>query len=254
MELRQGIEYHRARLEIEEQRIAPGRERQRAMRMLGKLGQPGRAAGMEKRRHRVLLEFLGRHQPVAGLLCQGLLELDHADLRGAARAADAEHFQTRQRGADRVDLRPDVREDRGAGRDQRLGLGFLHDARDLRGIEEVVHRVGNCRHFGAPEREEGLGHGRHQQGHGIVRPDTVRAKEICRLEGRRRQLLERDVAHRILRPRASKIADGRPALVGLAGMLHEVEDVPMGNVVRHRHFFELGDIGLRADLHGRFPD
>ena len=33
--------------------------------------------------------------------------------------------------------------DRPVGRDQRLGAGLLHDASDLRGVQEVVHRIGD---------------------------------------------------------------------------------------------------------------
>ena len=67
MELRQRVDLHRARLEVEHQHVGPGRDRQRAVGVARELGQAGRAAGMEQRGHRVALERLGRQQPVARL-------------------------------------------------------------------------------------------------------------------------------------------------------------------------------------------
>ena len=51
MELRQRVDHHRARPEVEDQRVGPGGQRQRAVGVARELRQAGRAAGVEQRRH-----------------------------------------------------------------------------------------------------------------------------------------------------------------------------------------------------------
>ncbi len=250
-ELRQGIEQHRSRPEIEDQRVAPGHQRERTVRVLGELRQSGGSAGVKQRRHGVAVDRLRRHQPVGRLSGAGLFVVD--DAGNGRSAADAEHPELRHRRSDGLHLRPDIREDRRTRRDQCPRARLLHDGADLRGFEEVVDGIGDGRDLGAPQCEEGLRHARHQQRHGVVRPDAVRIQQVCRLKHVSHQLLEGDVAHGIGGATTREVANGHPAGMLTRRLAQQVRHAGVADALRHRHLLESFYVCLGADLHRRFP-
>jgi hypothetical protein len=204
---------------------------------------------MEQGRDRIALDLPWRHEPVRRFAIACRFVVDHSG-KGFG-AANAKYFQAGQGRADRLHFRPDVGIDRRIGRDQRLRARLLHDAGDLRRLEEVVHRIGDGRDLRTPQGEERLRHARHQQGHRVLRTDAVAVQDVAGLGDTPQDFVECHVAYRIAGGGARQVTDGDLAGVVTGRLAEQVGHPGVTDAIGHRHALECGDIGHRADAHVR---
>ncbi len=152
------------------------------MAMHGNLRIPRRSAGVEVGARRFGVDGPIGDEPIRAGVCQGLVEVQHPHAGARGKRALRRRWPLPAQGRietnlqHRMDARdplgdlhglvPDVRTWRGAECDQHLGLRFLADARDVRGVQHGVDGARDGRGLRAPQREVALDQVGQQDGHG----------------------------------------------------------------------------------------